>query len=218
MKNLVLFSWVLLLTACETGTRYDTNSSTTEDKESAIIDMIHEDVEADDPTNSKSYYIDQGEDNYAEEISLVNSQPQEVEKSDILEESIEKSSQHFTGGTISDGLDIKSIRVGRHDGYVRLVLDSAKVASSHASSDKVGNYEVDYDPNGEVITVVLNGYRKFSAKFPTFPKSSIIEKMYFAKYLDDSGFKFYIKLRESTKIKVFDYESPARLIIDVQNP
>jgi len=215
MKNLVFFSWILLLfTACETGTRYDTNTS---NKESGIVDKD----EIYDPTHSESYYIDQGEDDYAEEIASANRElsdvsnrniPEEIEEPD---ESTELSSQHFEGGTISDGLNIKTVRKAEHDTYVRLVFDSDGVDSKVA---KVGNYKVDYDPSTKRVSIVLSGYRAFSAKFPTFADSSIIEKIDFAKYLDDSGYKLYMNLRETTKIKVFALESPARLVIDVKKP
>jgi hypothetical protein len=222
MKNLVLFSWILLLfTACETGTRYDTNTSNEE--ESAIVDSI-EAEELDDPTHSESYYIDQGEDDYAEEIASANrvlsdvadrNIPEEINEPDEVDENVEVSSQHFEGGTITDGLNIKSIRKAEHDSYVRLVFDSDGVNNK---APKVGSYKVDYDPSKKRVAVVLNGYRAFTAKFPTFNDSGIVEKIDFAKYLDDSGYKFYINLRENTKIKVFALESPARLVIDVQKP
>jgi len=127
MKSLVLFSWVLLLcTACETGTRYDTNTS---NKESSIVEII-EAEELYDPTHSESYYVDQGEDDYAEEIALANRElsdviPRDISEDEFIEESqIESNSQHFEGGTTSDGLDIKSIRKANHNSYVRLVFDS----------------------------------------------------------------------------------------------
>jgi len=218
MKNLVLFSWILLLfTACETGTRYDTNTS---NKKSGIVDNI-EAEELDDPTHSESYYIDQGEDDYAEEIASANRVLSDVadriipEEIDEPEENAEVSSQHFEGGTVTDGLNIKSIRKAEHDSYVRLVFDSDGVNNK---APKVGSYKVDYDPSKKRVAVVLNGYRAFTAKFPTFNNSGIVEKIDFAKYLDDSGYKFYINLRENTKIKVFALESPARLVIDVQKP
>lgn len=218
MKNLVLFLGVLLLcTACETGTRYDTNTS---NKESGIVDRIEAD-ELYDPTHSESYYIDQGEDNYAEEIASINRELSDVAKRDISEEEFveesqrESGSKHFEGGTVTDGLDIKSIRKANHDSYVRLVFDSD---GSSSTAYKVGSYEVDYDPSKKLISIVLGGYRTFSAKFPTFENSSIVENIYFARYLDDSGYKLHIKLRATTKIKVFALESPARLVIDIQKP
>jgi hypothetical protein len=214
MRNLVLCSWILLLcTACETGTQYDTNSS---NKESGIVDRIDKD-EIYDPTHSESYYIDQGEDDYAEEIASANRELADVvdrnipEEIEAVEESVETTPQHFEGGTITDGLDIKSIRKAEHDSYIRLVFDSD-------GASKVGSYKVDYDPSTKRVSIVLGGYRAFSAKFPTFSGASIVEKIDFAKYLDDSGYKLYINLREITKIKVFALESPARLVIDVQKP
>jgi hypothetical protein len=209
MKKLILLIWILLLhTACETGNKYDTKTAA-EDSESGIVDMLHEEMVEDDPTHSNSYYIDQGEDNYAEELSLAESQPEEVEVSDISEEEYEEERQqsevqHFTGGNLSDGLDISKVRKANHKSYVRLVLDSK-------GSNKVGSYSVDYNPNRGLITVVLDGYRAFSATLPTFEKSSIVEKIYFDKYLDDSGYKLQIKLREETKIKVIALDPHSRL-------
>ncbi len=223
MKKLVLLFWILLLnTACETGSRYDTNDSTLKDNDSAIVEMIHEDVEISDPTNSESYFIDQGEDDYAQEIALADKElrdvlPRDISEDEFIEESqIVSSSQHFEGGTINDGLNIKSIRKANHENYVRLVFDSD--GTNNSKAHKVGSYEVDYESSKKLVTVVLNGYRKFSATFPTFENSSIVEKMDFAKYLDDSGYKIEINLRESTKIKVMALDSPARLVIDVQKP
>lgn len=221
MKNLVLISGILLLcTACETGTKYDTNTS--KKKESGIVDNIKaEDLYDDDPTHSKSYYIDQGEDDYAAEIASANSElddivPRDISEEEFIEESqIQSSSQHFEGGTLTDGLDIKSIRKANHDNYVRLVFDSDGI---HDKAPKIGSYKVDYDPSKNLITVVFGAYRAFSATFPTFENSSIIEKMGFAKYLEDNGYKIEINLRENTKIKVMPLSSPARLVIDVQKP
>ncbi len=219
MRNLVLCSWVLLLfTACETGTKYDTNTSTKE--QSMVVDTVEEEVLY-DPTHSDSYFIDQGEDDYAEEIALENKElsdivdrniPEEIEVPEKIEEKI---TQHFEGGTAYDGLKIKSIRKAEHDTYVRLVFDSDGIDTT---VDKVGKYNVDYDSNKKRITLILEGYKEFTAKFPTFNNSSIVEKIDFAKYLDDSGYKLYINLRESTKITAFALESPARLVIDVKKP
>ena len=222
MRNLVLFLGILLLcTGCETGTRYDTNTS---NKESSVVDEIEIDELDDDPTHSESYFIDQGEDNYEEEIALANRElsdviPRDISQEEFIEESQieqeESSAQHFEGGTVADGLDIKSIRKANHNSYVRLVFDSDGINSK---APKIGKYKIDYNPSKKLVTVLFNGYEKFSAKFPTFEISSIVEKIGFAKYLDGSGYKIEIKLRESTKIKVMALESPARLVIDVQKP
>ena len=218
MKNLVLFSGLLLLcTACETGTRYDTNTST---KKSVIVDEI-ETEELYDPTHSESYYIDQGEDDYAEEIALANSEVSDNISTDISEEEfieasqeevqVESQAQDFKGGTISDGLNIATVRKANHANYVRIVFDSD-------GSNKLGSYQIEHDPAKKLVVVTLDGYRTFSATFPAFENSSIVENMDFAKYLDDSGYKIHINLRDITKIKVLALESPARLVIDVQKP
>ena len=221
MKNMILFSWILLLfTACETGTQYDINTS----KESAIVEEI-DTKELYDPTHSESYFSDQGEDDYAEEIASVNRELPDVPKAELPDvskrdvpeeievpkEHVAVITQHFEGGTVTDGLDIKSIRKAEHEHYERVVFDSD-------GSNKLGSYEVDYNPSENFVRVVLNGYRTFSAKFPIFEHSIIVEKIEFAKYLDDSGYKIHINLKEHTKIKVLALDSPARLVIDIQKP
>jgi len=219
MRNLVLCSWVLLLlTACETGTKYDTNTSTEE--RTRVVETVEEEVLY-DPTHSDSYFIDQGEDDYAEEIALANRELSDVveriipEEIDVPKKREEKITQHFEGGTPHDGLKIKSIRKAEHDTYVRLVFDSDGINSK---VDKVGKYNVDYDSSKKRITLTLEGYKEFTAKFPTFNNSCVVEKIDFAKYLDGNGYKFYINLRESTKMTAFALESPARLVIDVKKP
>ena len=122
--------------------------------------------------------------------------------------------QVFEGGYLSDGLDISKIRQSQHGNMLRLVFDS-KGASDNVSSNKVGSYSFIYYPDKYLITATIGGYRHFSASLPTFSTNSVVEKMYMDEYLDDSGYKFHIKLREDAKVKVFDLENPARIVVDI---
>lgn len=125
----------------------------------------------------------------------------------------------FSGGKISDGLDIGTIRVSHKKGSVRLVFDSYQWNQTSeylgAKVDKTGSYNFDYDPDKLLITATVNGYRGFSARLPKFSSDSIVEKIYLDEYLDDSGYKFYIKLRYDSDVKVFDLNTPARIVVDI---
>jgi hypothetical protein len=199
MKQMVLFLVaVFFLVGCETGTKYKKNETTptidssTEERqveESSIIDLI----DGQEPVEEKYFNED--------EVSYI--------------------SQQFEGGVVSDGLNIKSIREGRHSNYERLVFDvqSASVDGQMEGKkvNEVGYYSATYDPNQKLISVVINGYKNFTASFPHFSRESIIEKMYFEGYRDDSAYKFYIKLKKNTEVKIFDLKSPARMVFDIKS-
>ena len=50
---------------------------------------------------------------------------------------------------------------------------------------------------------------------PKFSSKSIVDKIYLDKYLDDSGYKFYIKLKYDSEVKVFDLKNPGRIVVDI---
>lgn len=198
MREVIALVLLFVMTACETGTRYDRNNTLKVEEElpSGLVDR----------TKKIEY--------------LVNEEDRELAKFDeelhnrVLEEDKVQAQQRvFSGGKVQDGLEVKSIRQGRHEGYVRLVFD---VFNQGEAAHTVGSYQVNYHRHTSTIEVVLNGYRKFSAPFPKFSASSEIEEIYFARYLDDSGFKFNIKLRKNSKIRSFDLKQPARLVIDIK--
>ena len=237
MKKYIILSLLFLFSACETGTKYEENSTKAKEsgiskqeesiralieresssetlvKKSYIDDEKRESTKAhdpDNPLNGESIVEDDSfiEDEVVEERVVVNSSDNSLASNDIS----------FQGGKISDGLNVKSIRVGRHSTYIRLVFDVDQwfdVDKHGGSVKKVGHYMVTYTPSKNRVIVTVEGYRGFSAKFPKFSKKDVIEKIYFNEYLDDSGFQFTIDLKDSVKIRAYDYENPARLIIDV---
>ena len=127
--------------------------------------------------------------------------------------------QVFEGGYLSDGLDIAKIRQSQDGDVLRLVFDTYKVSTKSGTlgvpSKRVGSYSFVYYPEKYLITAIVGGYRAFSASLPKFSSSSIVEKIYMDKYLDDSGYKFHIKLRDDAKVKVFDLQNPARIVVDI---
>ena len=200
MKKIVLTLLVaFLFTACETGVIPESNStnSTNINQESDIVDLIDE----------KPSFDDEEFDTDLHPIIL------DEESSQVFDATV----QEFEGGVVNDGLNVKAIREGNHDSYMRLVFDTYMWSDGSSKPAKnVGYYKVNYYPAKKLITVVINGYRAFSAPFPHFASASIVEKIYFDNYLDDSGYKFHIKLRNAAKVRVFDLKSPARLVFDIK--
>jgi len=199
MKKSILFLALLFVfTACETGTRYDKNATVKKSSNKDCRGVVNQDIE-----------------------NLLR----DHEGNTIVEETFEEPVAHqsyievdeqediFDGGEISDGLNVKKIRVGKHNGYTRLVLD---VYDGTHKSNLVGAYSAKYYESRDDITVLLEGYRNFSAKFPSFSRNSVIEKMYFERYEDDSAYKFHIKLRQEINVRIFALENPARLVFDIK--
>ncbi|CAA6813204.1 MAG: Unknown protein [uncultured Sulfurovum sp.] len=204
-KNMLLIVLMVFFVGCETGTRYDRNAT-----EQIVPKAVPQ----------------SGVVNRADIEALLDDREMEVplpydEEDLVVKEFIEPTTdkvyeeiKSFSSGVITDGLDIRKIREGKHDGYIRLVFD---VYNDLNPAKKVGQYEAQYSNSKKEITVILNGYRKFSALLPSFSNNSIIEKIYFDQYLDDSGFKFYIKLRENAEVKIFDLKNPARIVFDIKS-
>lgn len=201
MKKIALLSlFILLFTACETGIKCDENGSNCTippTLNSGIVDLIDEKPLVDNgfETDLHPIIMDGEKSNYKSSINV----------------------QRFEGGTISDGLNLKAIREGSHNEYRRLVFDTYMWSNGQSQPAKsVGHYVVNYVPENRLITVVIEGYRAFSASFPTFSNSNIVEKIYLDNYLDDSAYKFHIQLRDRAKVRVFDLKEPARLVFDIK--
>jgi hypothetical protein len=198
MKIIIAVVLLLVLTACETGTKYDRNETLKINDElpSGLVDRT-----------KKIEYLANEDDRELAQFD------EEIHNRVLEEDKVVLTKTTFSGGKVQDGLEVKEIRQGRHEGYIRLVFD---VHSEGQSADSVGPYNVKYHIEKNTIEVVLNGYRKFSAPLPRFSSSSIVKELYFGTYLDDSGFKFNINLRHKSKIRVFDLKQPARLVIDIK--
>lgn len=210
MKTTILFLMILsLFTACETGTKYDKNTTRkkviltdrSEDVSKDINDLVHDDEELEDddtlivdPVPDKGYV---GQDEYVEDS-------RESDTFDSKEETQEENQQ---------GLDVHAIRVGRHDDYTRLVLD---IYEDSQKATSVGSYQAKYYADRDEIVVTLNGYSAFSASLPSFPSNSVIKQIVFGDYKSDNSYKFRIKLRREAKVRIFDLPNPARLAFDIK--
>jgi len=203
MLFLVVFS-TAFFGGCETGTRYDKNTSIkTPPKQEAQSGLVNrEDIEAllDEEGEIEDELVDQ------RSWIDVDTDVDEVEDVDEVVSS-------FSNSVVTNSLDVIKIREGKHEGYLRLVFD---IYANGKLAKKVGQYDAKYIRSKKDIVVILHGYQKFSAPLPSFPHNSVIEQIYFEQYPAKQGFKFHIKLREDAKVRIFDLENPARLVFDIK--
>ena len=206
MRTTILFLMILsLFTACETGETYEKNTTHKKvvltDRVSGVSqnidDLVLNDKELEDddalivdPVPDKAY-IDDEED---------------------VENSVENDVFESEEPTIN-GLDVHNIRVGKHNSYIRVVLDIYE--DSHKATS-VGSYNAKYYPNRDDIRVTLNGYSKFSASLPSFSESSIIKEIVLLDNKIKNSYRLSIKLREEAKVRIFDLKNPARLAFDIK--
>ena len=213
-QTILVLLLALIFSACETGTRYDKNATkaTTRGVPTPVVHRggVNEDIE--------NLLRDRDGENGDEALVEPVAQRSYIER-DRQEEVIpkrfqeEKFEEDFNSGRASDGLNVKKIRVGQHEGYTRLVFD---IYEGNQKSQKVGTYHAKYHPSRDDISVLLEGYNAFSAKFPRFSRTSVIETMYLERYEDNRAFKFHIKLRQEVKIRTFSMKNPARLVVDIK--
>ena len=228
MKHVILACNILFMyTACETGTKYEENTTIEKVKkdnsvrklDNSILNLVEGIPSAKDLVEksyiegNKSITHKYDPENPLNGDTFNENYTNDNNNEDIKKEELNSNKTSFQGSNITDGLNVKSIRVGYHKSYTRLVFDIEK---NGEKAKKVGVYNVDYDTQTGIIAVTLDDYRGFSAKFPTFSKKSVIENIYFNEDFDDSGFKFSIKLRDSATVKTYAYKNPARLIIDIK--
>ncbi len=220
MKTTLLFLMILsLFTACETGTKYEKNTTTHKrvvltDRSDGIPkdidDLVGDDEELEDDDSliadsipDKAYVDIDDDEGYVDDKKYVE---ESTPKSDTFERQEVRR--------YSSGLDIHNIRVGKHDDYIRIVMDVYK-GSKKAPS--VGSYSAKYYADKDEIVVTLNGYNKFSASLPSFPANSVVKQIVFGNHKkNEDSYRFSIKLRQEAKVRIFDLKKPARLVFDIK--
>lgn len=132
-----------------------------------------------------------------------------------------KSSGYFTGGKMTDGLDVRAVRWHKHEGYERLVFDiyawdGVFGDNPFQQTNQSGLYQIGKE-DGDALSLdgELSGYRAFSAKMPNFKNSKFMKKMQVFPS-DENSFLFTISLKSPATYKVFTLKSPARIIIDIK--
>lgn len=127
-----------------------------------------------------------------------------------------------SGGSISDGLDVGEIRLGRHSGFERLVFDvtywegAGKAAGQAASSP--GHFRIQPLVAGQEYVIELGGFRALSAHLPRFAKDSRILSLSRRKgeaFEDDSTLSLRLAIRPGLCYRAFTLDNPARIVVDV---
>lgn len=131
--------------------------------------------------------------------------------------------ESFSGGSVVNGLDIGMVRLGQSSRYTRLIFDTynwegyAQLPVKKAPHS--GTYIFTYEPKHKRITAILDGYQAFSALVgdheDLYEGNTMVRTIHLDEYLDKSGFKFTIELKQEAHIRVYELHNPARIIIDM---
>ncbi len=132
------------------------------------------------------------------------------------------AAESFAGGKISDGLDMGMVRLGVSSKYTRLIFDTYKWKAGEIPTERIndsGTYLFTHEPAQRRITAIVDGYRAFSAlvgdQSELYRGNPFVETIRLEEYLDDSGFKFVIELKEDVSVYVYELHNPARIIVDL---
>ncbi len=131
----------------------------------------------------------------------------------------------YSGGTVSDGLDMAVVRLGQSSSYARLIFDSYKWEGHDTLPTKKvehsGTYIFTHEPSKNRITAIIDGYRGFSAlagdQSELYRDNHMVKTIRLNKYLDGSGFKFVIELKQDAKVYVYELHNPGRIIVDIMS-
>jgi len=133
------------------------------------------------------------------------------------------NSESFSGGSVSNNLDIGMVRLGQGSNYTRLIFDSYRwegyAQIPVKKVDHSGTYIFTYEPQHKRIVGILDGYQAFSALVgdheDLYEGNTMVKTIHLDEFLDQSGFKFTIELKQEAKIKVYELQNPGRIIIDM---
>ena len=133
-----------------------------------------------------------------------------------------RGSGSVQGGEMADGLDVKNVRWADRGNFERLVFDIYKWGGPTNPSGILPNeYPGTYNfvfKSDTVIEARFDGYRAFTAIFPTFEKSNLVSEIAIIRdeeNADDSSFRIKILFKQPVKIEVFELYSPARIVVDL---
>lgn len=125
------------------------------------------------------------------------------------------STGSFTGGIITDGQNVSSIRFGRHEAFDRVVFDLSNWTDTSTLIEEACHYEAKISDDGKTITLLLSGARGASATVPDLSASQYISGISVYYPEDDSSVGFTINLNQDSAFKTFDLKSPGKIVVDV---
>lgn len=119
-----------------------------------------------------------------------------------------------SGGTITDGSDVKSITSQKNNASETLTINFSK---DNASSDTVPHYKVDYKKYPYTMTFTVSGARNISAEkeFEALKQNKLVSDVYKIITLDDSMVRFNVVFNTPVKFEVKEYKEPAQMVINL---
>jgi len=119
-----------------------------------------------------------------------------------------------SGGTITDGSDVKSITSQKNNTSETLTINFSK---DNVSSDKVPHYKVDYKKYPYTMTFTVSGARNISAEkeFEALKQNKFVSDVYKIITLDDSMVRFNVVFNTPVKFEVKEYKEPAQMVINL---
>jgi len=123
----------------------------------------------------------------------------------------------FSGGTNSENQDLGAIRYGNHETFERLVFDMYEWNGTSSPTQVVEMtclYETSIDSTGKLITLEFSGAQSVSAVLPHFSGNSLISSIK-VHYPTPSTASIDIELKNPVAYKVFELQSPGRIVLDI---
>lgn len=128
------------------------------------------------------------------------------------------------GGTICDGLDLATVRVGEHGEYSRMVFnvnygEGYGSPKANTPADMAGNYIFKLDNSTLTIEATFSGFRSASCRLGEISSQRVkgMSRLMGEEYDDDSSVTYKIKLYKPSKIKAFILDNPSRIILDISD-
>jgi len=130
-----------------------------------------------------------------------------------------KSSGSFSGGEKSSGQDIAFARYGRHDTYERLAFDLYEWVGGKPvqPAGVICDYTAGISDDGRTISIIINGAVEAYASQSSLSllNSANIEAVSYNYFGNGDAVAITISLKRPCQFKVFNLESPAKLVIDI---
>lgn len=120
----------------------------------------------------------------------------------------------ISGGEISDGKNLKSIRIEKHDSYEKIIIDIYEtVNNNEIAAVSPPKFFISHRAYPYEFSVRIHGIRRIDAKFDVVKNSNFINDIYMTPFLDDSGIDFSITLSAPVQYKVYESYDPAQIVI-----
>ncbi len=113
------------------------------------------------------------------------------------------------GGILAEGGIVQDVRMGKHDGFERLVIE-------FKNQDMIPKYKASYYRCPDSAIIHMDGTGQFVADIPKTDKSNLVESVYRVATFDESAHRLGIVFRKPVTMNVFEMQNPARIVMDIK--